>query len=132
MTDYKTSGPKEEEDVVDTLLRLPAKSLETQVRQFEGDIRQRQQISDEVLTNLCTHRLRLRDQLERLRYLGFAGQDFASVHKVRAAILQLDQLVTDEMINCFRDLSQLNEKLQQTQSDLERERQKIKLVESGD
>lgn len=116
------------EDVVDTLLQLPAKNLEQRVAKLEADIGSRQRISDEALSLLGTHRLRLREQQWRLRYCTPVDQAFRVREQLTRELVNVDELMRRERTDCFQSLVQLKEELQQAQEDFEFERQKLKLL----
>ena len=134
MADYasKQDSEAQEDDIVETLLRLPTKNLESRIKQFESEVKERQQFRNNALSTLGTHKLRLEDQLQRLRYFLSPGQGLQINQGFLTEIIRLEGNIIDEVIACFRDVSRLREKLQEAREELEASRQKLKLIESED
>jgi len=129
MDNNKRKKEGRDEDVVDTLLRLPKKNLEKRIIALENEIRQRQRLSDKAISVLSTQRRRLKDELKRLYYLcqSFNGKKIKSETKTK--IIRLDEDILKELIRNFKDISELNEKLLQTNEELEKLTQKLKLID---
>jgi len=130
MAKYRGAKESEEDDVVDTLLKLPAKNLESRLRQLESDVRQRHDLRNHALSTLGTHKLQLKDQSFRLRYASLSNTGFQTSQDCLREIIRLDQSIISEMISCFQDVLRLKENIQEAQEELELEKQKLLLIES--
>lgn len=128
MTNYKLNTASEEDAVIDDLLRLPAKNLESRVKQFESEIQERQRLNDEALSSLGTLQLQSENNAWQLRYASPFEKSFSALLDFKKQILNLESSKINEITACFRDISGLKEKLQETREELESARQKLKLV----
>ena len=129
MTDYKSRVQEESDAVVNALLKLPVKNLESRIKEIVSELKQRQRISDERLSGLGTHRLQVLDQLHRLRYLDLLGVGVRPSTLALRDLLQIEQGIAEELTACFRDALGLKEKLQDARESLETSKQKLKLIE---
>ncbi|MCP4603474.1 MAG: hypothetical protein GY847_23640 [Proteobacteria bacterium] len=115
---------------VEALLGLPARNLESRIKQLEGEIKQRRQISQDTLLVLGTQKLRLEDRLFRLRYSATPGDPFALDRTLGQQSARLDESVQNERTDCFRDVIRLRERLQEAREELAFEKQKHVLLKS--
>lgn len=122
---YNNKQKGGETDLLEQLLRLPKKNLETRIGFIENEIGIRQKISDNALTSLLTYKSRINEQLKRIHYI---DQGFKLRRDFISKIIQLESRVIDEMVSCFRDISTLKEKLIDSKEELESEIQKMKLL----
>ena len=130
MTEYRPGEGSETPDQVEALLGLPARNLESRIKQLETEISQRHQISQKTLSELGTQKLRLDDQLFRLRYLATAGDPLVLERTLGWQKLQLDQSIGNEVVMCFGDIGRLKERLQEAREELAVEDQKRALLKS--
>ena len=127
---YEISRTREEEDdIIEALLRLPTRNLESRIRQLEKEIATRQRLSDKVLSTLGTHQLQLKQRLKRLYYIGALGNGFNVKKDCEGQILKLEELIINEMIACFKDMLQLKEKLQEAREELAMDKVKLTLMD---
>ena len=122
-----TKKEDETKKIVKALLDLPVKSLEQQIELLEKELSLRKEILDDSLSNLGTEKLKLEEQIRRLRYsslIGISGTKTA-LEKEREKIV-LKKI--DEQDSYFRDLIQLEEKLNETRENLKEEKIKRKLI----
>ena len=128
MANYKPNTTKEEDDTIEALLKLPAKNLESRVKQFESEVRKRQRLNDEALSSLGTLQLQSENRVWQLRYASPFEKSFSALLDFKKQILNLESSKINEMTACFRDISDLKEKLQEAREEFESARQKLKLV----
>ena len=121
---------KKENNLLETLLALPKKNLESRIKEFENEINKRQSLSNDALSRLGTHQLQIKDKLWQLRYSSMANEGFIVNRDFIRQFNNLEEQKIKEMIGCLNDVMQLNEKLQQAREEFELEIQKIKLLES--
>jgi len=119
-----------DDEIVDALLRLPAKNLECRIKQLGSEITERQKLRNHALGTLGTHRLQLEAEIERLKYLTQNSQGWRQSKELQAELLEIQRNIIRETIACFHDVSQLQEKLQEAQAAFELAREKLKLIES--
>jgi len=130
MTKNRPGERSETPDQVEALLGLPARNLESRIKQLEAEIKQRRQISQDTLSVLGTQKLRLDDRLFRLRYLATPSDPLMLERTLGWQNLQLDQSIGNEAMVCFRDIDRLKERLQEAREELAFEKQKLALLES--
>lgn len=126
---HSTNNRESEEDrVVEALLDLPRRNLESRIHDLQSEIRQRLQIKGSALSVLGTSRLRIQDRVFRLRYAGLVSQGSQLRQELVKEVSHLEQQIISETINCFRDLSVLKERLQKAREDLAFEEEKARLL----
>ena len=128
MTKYELNRNQEEDDIVEALLRLPTKNLETRIKELEKEVQTRQKLSQEALLVMGTRQLNLEERVWHLRYAMLESAGSRTRDELNKQIQNLEAWKLNEMIACFRDLSGLRERLQQSREELEKARQKLKLV----
>ncbi len=111
-----------ENDIITDLLNITKNNLEDKLKLLENELINRQQIFDEVMSNLGTNKIRLEDRLHRFRYVGFQGREM-----MIRDLSHLDFKIVSEWSEYFRDMLQLKEKLQNVRGELNVERFKGKL-----
>jgi hypothetical protein len=126
MVDYWPKKENEEDDIVDTLIRIPVKSLEERVKLLENEIRTRKTLSGDAICRLGTQQLYLEAGMRQFQYSTALGSSFNKNLKFQFINLEMQKI--KEKIDCFRDVSKLEEKLLYVKEDLEMERQKFKLI----
>ena len=127
MVDYKVKKREAEDDeLVSALLKLPAKNLEERIRLIETEIRERKNLSNEGLVQLGTQQLHLDEKIRQLRYTADWGNTFSKNLKFQFINLEIQKM--KEMIGSFKDVSWLNQRLQEAKEDLGMEKQKSKLL----
>ncbi len=129
MTEYK-SKEAETKDIVDTLLGLPVRNLESRIKHLECDIQERQKIKNAALSTFGTHKLRLQEQIIQLRYVGMMGDAFVVKRDFQKQVTNLEEDAINEITGCFRDVLELKDKLQKAKEELELENLKLELIES--
>ncbi len=129
MTEYK-SKEAEAKDIVDSLLKLPVKNLESRVKHLECEIQKRQKIRNGALSTLGTNKLRLQEQIIQLRSVGMLGDAFVVKRDFQKQVTNLEEHAINEITGCFRDVLELNEKLHKAKEELELEILKLGLFES--
>lgn len=130
MTENRPGEGSEKPDQVEALLDLPARNLESRLKQLEAEIKQRQQISQDTLSVLGTQKLRLDDRLFRLRYSASPGDPTGLDRTLSQQRVRLDESVQSERVACFRDTVRLKEQMQEAREDLAVENQKRELLKS--
>lgn len=116
-------------DQVEALLGMPARNLESRIKQLECEISQRHQLSQDTLSELGTQHLRLDDQLFRLRYSAFPGDPLVLDRTLGQQRLRLDESIQNERTGCFRDIIRLKEQVQEAREELAVEKQKLAMLE---
>lgn len=119
----RKSKDREIDEVIDTIIELPAKNLEQRIKEIEAEIFMRRNILNEALTNLGTQKLQLEGKIWRMRYSGININVLLEKELAGTKIRK-----TDELISYFRDVSGIKEKLQDAIEELELEKEKRKLV----
>ena len=128
MVDYKTKKLEDEEDdLVNALLRIPAKNLEVRIELIEGEIRERKKLSNDGLVQLGTEQLQIDEKIKQVRYTTNWGDTFSRNLKFQFINLEIQKM--KEMIGCFKDVSWLKQRLQEAKEELEMEKHKSKLLE---
>ena len=120
---------REFDDIVAALLRLPVSNLEDRIRYLEQEINYRSILKDDILTNLNSSRIRLQEELWRLRYIPVFNPAFNHISHIKREIALLEAGRINEWMTCFRDVSRLNERLQQAREELNMEKEKRRLIE---
>lgn len=119
----------EQDDIVETLLRLPVKNLEERVKKFEKEIQKRLNIEVETLTSLGTHQLFFKERARQLHYASAIGNALNTKTHFEIEISKLGIQKTKEILDCFRDISKLQDSIREAREDLLRENLKLKLIE---
>lgn len=117
------SKNKEIDEIIDTLIGIPAKNLENKIKELEAEINMRRNVLNEALTGLGTRGLQLEEKIWQMRYSGININVLLEKELSRTEIRK-----TDELISYFRDVSRLKEKLQDAREELALEKEKRKLV----
>lgn len=118
----------EDEELVEALLRLPSKNLETRIDSIETEIKEREQMRNHILSKLETFKGQLKSHKERLKYLPSTGQSQTIVQKIAGELLKIDIGIGQELKDCFKDISRLKERLQEAREEFEMEKKKLALV----
>ena len=108
---------------------LPISNLEDRIRSLEQEINCRNNIKDDVLTILNTNRIRLKEELWHLRYIPVFNPAFNHISHLKREIALLETGRINEWLACFRDISRLNERLQQAKEELKQEKGRRRLIE---
>ena len=119
---------KEDNDIIEDILKLPKRNLEARIKQLELDIKSRLELNDNVLTNLENNQIRLEDQLWRFRYISPFTDAFLANRDLQSQLQRLNSLKINEQVSCFQDIQELREKLQFAREELETAKKKFKLV----
>ena len=128
MVDYKGEKRDEDDDeIVSTLLKIPAKNLEERIELIESEIRERKKLGNDGLAQLGTQQLHLDEKMRQLRYSTERGDTFSK--NLKFQFINLESQKMKEMIGCFKDVSWLKQRLQEAKEDLEMEKHKSKLLE---
>lgn len=123
---------REDEEIVETLLRLPAHNLESRIAEVELQIQRRQSIQDQTLSTLGTLRLQVEYRIWRLRYAFLLPHGPQSLESARQQLLQLESLVASEHRNGFLDTLKLREQLQEAREELALASERLKLLETAE
>lgn len=110
------------------LLRIPRENLEARVRLLEDQIKERQVLSDQILSTLHTKRARTGDELHRLRYSFVTGLGETHPRNAARTLHELDKSITVEMLTRFGDVAELQRSLQEAQAELREEIKRLDLV----
>ena len=129
MANKKSNEKREYDDILDKLLDLPISNLEDRIRSLEQEINCRNNIKDDVLTILNTNRIRLKEELWHLRYIPVFNPAFNHISHLKREIALLETGRINEWLACFRDISRLNERLQQAKEELNQEKGRRRLIE---
>ncbi len=121
--DYKNN-----DDIIEALLKAPRKNLEEKVKQIDADILGRQNIRDNALTKLFTHILRIKDRLKRLDYVSMSNEGFIVNRDFIQKIIHLEETALNEIIGCFKDVLYLRDKLHQAREELGIDNLKLSLL----
>lgn len=130
MSNRYTENNVQENDQLLDLVRLPARNLESRIKELEAAVKERQKISWDALSVLGTEKLRLEDRLDRMRYAGLAGGVSPIEATMRRNKMNLDQTVTGELVGCFNDIQRLKDQLREAREELALEQQRLQLVRS--
>ena len=120
---------REFDDVVAALLRLPVSNLEDRIKYLEYEIACRQVLRDNNLSIIGTNQIRLKDEAWHLRYITVFNPAFNHISHLKREIALLEASRINERLGCFRDISNLNERLQQAKEELNIEKEKRRLIE---
>ena len=120
----------EQDDVLDSLMKLPARNLEARIRQLEAEIAARKSISSNILSDLGTRKLQLEQRAWQQRYAGFAGAGTQARDEAERQRIKAEFLTHQELVACFQDLFRICEQLQQAREQLTMEQEKLKLLRS--
>ena len=127
MVEYKAKKREDEEDdLVNALLRIPAKNLEVRIELIEGEIRERKKLSNDGLVQLGTEQLQIDEKIKQVRYTTKWGDTVSKNLKFQFINLEIQKM--KEMIGCFKDVSWLKQRLQEAKEELEMEKHKSKLL----
>lgn len=118
------------DEIVDTIVALPAKNLEKRIKDIENELNIRRSILNEALLSLGTRGLQLEDKIRQMRYSGILGSAINVKVALEKELAITEIRKTDELISYFRDVSRLKEGLRDAREELELEKQKRKLVKS--
>lgn len=132
MPDNAYNTLKEDEEIVETLLRLPAHNLETRIAELESQLNQRQSIQDQILSTLGTLRLRVEDRIWRFRYAFLLPHGPQSLESARQQLLHLESLLASEKRNSFLDTLRLREQLQEAREELSLAQERLLLLETAE
>jgi hypothetical protein len=128
MEDYKSKEGAEKSDILDILIGLPQKNLESRIKQLEQEIYARKELSDEALLKFGNHQLRLEEIIRQLRYVSPFNQAFSVKKDFQLQLQILENHKINEIIGCFKDVSLLQERLQNAREELELEKQRQELI----
>ncbi len=131
MADYSRKQHKpapEKDEIVEGLLQLPSKNLETRIKAIESEIDERHKMRNHVLTKLQTHKAQLKSHKERLKYVSLSGQSPEVLQRVVGDLLKIDNSMSIELKDCFRDISRLKERLQEAREEFEIEKKKLAMI----
>ncbi len=132
MCTFETNPDSKEtdEDVVDTLLRLPSKNLEERIKLLDQEIRERQALNDQILSSLGTKQVQADERASQMAYALPSSPEFRHKESAEEHSLRLEALRINECLAFLHDLFQLREKAQEAQEELKAQRKKLKLLES--
>ena len=116
------------DEIVDALLDQPVGNLEERVKQIESELGTRQVIFNAAIDMLGTHRIQLKDDLDKLWYSSLLGLDFGRRATLEQELFRTQNNEMVERLDYFKDVSQLRERLQEAQEELALEREKRRLV----
>ena len=105
------------ENIVDTLIELPIKNLLGRIYELENEILFRQTLRDNALSKLSTHQLRLKENLRQLRY-AFGDTAINRKMSFEFEIIKLESQKINERLTYFRDITGLQERIQQAKEEL--------------
>jgi len=120
----KRKKKREFDSIVNALLDIPIKNLETRIAEIEDEITLRSILKDNALSQIGTNVLLIKDQLSRLRYVLDLSKRIP--HYIELAKLSLRK--SEEHIQYFRDVSRLNERLIEAKEELRMEMEKRRLI----
>lgn len=131
MADYsrkRQNEIRESDEIISALLRLPSRNLETRINELENEIQERQKMRNHTLSKLATHRITLREQKDRLKYLSLIDQSPILLQSIAGDLLKIEISMAGELKDGFRDISKLKERLQEAQEELDMEKQKLAMI----
>ncbi|MCK5125546.1 MAG: hypothetical protein KAR42_04760 [candidate division Zixibacteria bacterium] len=123
-------GSEKEDDITDALIRLPIRNLESRIMQLDSEISRRKTINDEALTCIDTLIIQLKSNIWHHRYSHLTGEDMRLKKDFDNQLQNLKSQSILEQVNCFRDIANLNEKMQSTREELELEKTKLRLIDT--
>ena len=129
MVQIGNKSEREFDDVVAALLGLPVSNLEERIKYLEHEIAYRRILRDKILSTIGANQLRFKDEFWRLRYIPVFNPAFNHISHLKREIALLEAGRINEWLACFRDISRLNERLQQAREELNKEKEKKRLVE---
>ena len=118
-----------EDDILESLLKLTKNSLENKVAELKGQITKRQKLHNNILSNLATSKLNIEERLFRVRYTSMFNEAFMVNRDFLRQINRIDELISNEILNHFQDTLNLKLKLQNALEELDQEKQKHKLLD---
>lgn len=132
MPDYSHPTLGKDEEIVETLLRLPARNLESRVTALEDQIQRRQTIQRDIVLQLDTLKLRLEDRIWQLRYVHFVPQFLAELEAARHQLLHVETLLANEQRDSFRDTVKLHELIQEAREEQKLAEERLKLLQTAE
>jgi hypothetical protein len=129
MANTNSKRSDEESDILGALLGQPARNLEALIAQLEHQIAERKSLNDQFISSLGTQILTLQEKVRRLAYALPTEPMFKAKRESERQILDLERLRMKETLECFQELSTLQGKLLEAQSQLQREWQKVRLLQ---
>jgi hypothetical protein len=130
MTNNSQKEDLKEDEIVDALLRLTSKNLESRIKQLEEEIQDRKILRDQFLELMGNQQLKLEDKVWQLRYAFPNTRSWERLKDHEIEIRRLEQMKISEQIASAADVSRIQERLQQAQEEFEEESIKLKLVGS--
>lgn len=125
MESYKENTNLKEADLISKLIQLPILNLESRLTLFESQINKRRKLSNLLITELGTKRLRIEDELHRMRYSLLSSDG----NRIKQHLLQVDDQISRELTRCFNDTIRLEYQRQRTNEELTNAREKFKIIE---
>lgn len=122
------NGEDEVDEIVETLLDQPVGNLEERIKRIENELGTRQVIFDAAIEMLGTHRIQLKDDLDKLWYSSLLGLDFGRRAALEQELFRTRNNEMVERLDYFKDASKLRERLQEAKEELALEREKRRLV----
>ena len=117
-------------DIVEALVQLPVKNLESRIHELDSEINRREHLSEELLLGFGTTRLQREDRRWHLRYAGELSAGSREKQHVERELEQLRIRQSSEKLDCFRDVSNLRHRLQEAREMLELNKEKVSLIHS--
>ena len=126
-------GPKKRdtdsrEDIVDALIGLPLRNLESRIRFLEDEIRTRESIWIEADSRLGKEILAGKEQVDRTRYVDIAGPLITERRKNLERLGELEERRQRHFEAAFRDMSPLRSRLQEAREELDKALERRGLV----
>ncbi|MEW5859034.1 MAG: hypothetical protein AB1861_16885 [Cyanobacteriota bacterium] len=132
MAGNHTARQKGEKDLVETLLRLPKRNLESRIKELQKEIQERKKLRDESLSRLLTSQSRLKSLQTRAAYMGSMSESLKRQVDLLSNLGTLDRDISHEETGAFRDLSKLKAELQLAHEELAMEKEKLALLSSDE
>ena len=118
-------------DDLQRLLIIPIENLEQRIKELEGEILERRQIKEALLSELEHQRVSLEDAISQLEFDKFNPVFISRKTTLQSQMLSVEQSKLHEEISCFRDVVTLKEKLRFAQEELKKQKEKSKLLLNG-
>lgn len=116
------------DEIINRLLDIPRINLLDRIKKLEEEIGIRNRLSDEAIVSLDTQQFVLEQKIWDLRYalqteraLGIR-KDFQIQHQI------LEEYKIKEKLACFKDVSELESRIQEAREELNKQEQKRKLL----
>ncbi|MEZ5359838.1 MAG: hypothetical protein R3F48_13545 [Candidatus Zixiibacteriota bacterium] len=114
---------------IDEFIRLPKRNLVDRIHWLEKQIGTRKRLSNEAIAQIDSQQFILENRIWTLRYSQITEKaigirkDFQIQHQI------LEVYKLKEILACFKDVSYFQSRIQEAQEELNKQEQRLKLIE---